>query len=66
SVIISPTIERLTLNTLWPTTRTVSEIRRIEWFELVRFDSDAMGLRYSRIGRASATMPLLRVFDDNA
>lgn len=65
SIVVSSTIERLTVNATWPATRTVSEIKRIEWFELVRFDSDALNLRYSRIGKASATMPLLRVFDDN-
>lgn len=65
SAIVSPTIERLTLNVTWPANRTVAEVQRIEWYELVRFDSDSLGLNYSRIGEASARMPLLRVFDDN-
>lgn len=66
SVIVSTTVERLTMDTTWPANRTVSETRRIEFYELVRFDSDEMRLLYQRAGQASTRLPVLRVFDDNA
>ncbi|HET6416903.1 MAG TPA: hypothetical protein VFG22_11455 [Polyangiales bacterium] len=65
SAIVTTATERLTLNTTWPSTKLVSEVSRIEWYELVRFDSDVMRLTYPRIGLATCTMPVIRVFDDN-
>lgn len=58
--------ERLTLDTTWPANRTVAEVERIQWYELVRFDSDNIILEYPRIGLASAKIPVFQVFDDNA
>ncbi len=66
SAVVSSTVERLTVDVNWPANRTVAEIDRIEWYELVRFDSDTMVLTYPRIGMAKTTMPVRRVFDDNA
>jgi hypothetical protein len=63
---VSSTTERLTLDTTWPATRQVSEVERIEWYELARFDSDKMVLTYPRIGQAVTRMPVVRLFDDNA
>ena len=64
---VSGSVERLTLAApTWPANRTVDEVRRIEWYELVRFDSDKMTLRYPRIAQARTKMPLIRVFDDDA
>ena len=65
SAVVSASVERLTLDQAWPANRTIAEITRIEWFELVRFDSDSLKLRYPRIGLAKANMPVIRVFDDN-
>lgn len=57
--------ETLTVDTTWPTTITVAEIDRIEFFELVRFDTDNFRLRYPHIGRAYLTAPVKQVFDEN-
>ena len=65
SATVSISVERLTLNTTWPVTRTPADISRIEWYDLTRFDSDKMSLIYKRIGQARTTMPILSVFDDN-
>lgn len=65
SATVSATVERLTLDTTWPANRTIAEISRIEWYELVRFDSDKMVLRYPNLVHAQTRMPILRVFDDN-
>lgn len=65
SATISSTVERLTLDTTWPANRTTAEVSRVEFYELVRFDSDEVQIIYPRIGQAYCTIPLLRVFDDN-
>ena len=62
---VDTTTERLTLDTTWPSTRAVSEIERVQFYELVRFDADNVPIQYPRIGLASATMPVIQVFDDN-
>lgn len=61
---ISSTVERLTLGTTWPTTRTVAEVSRIEFYELIRFDTDQLTIVYPRIGLASVQAPVRAVFDD--
>ncbi len=60
------TMERLTLDATWPAARTVDEISRIEFYELVRFDTDQFKLKYPRIGLATMIAPVIQVFDDNA
>jgi hypothetical protein len=62
---ISNTVERLTLDTTWPATRTVAEIRRVQFYELVRFDTDQFTITYPRIGLATLQAPVRAVFDDN-
>ncbi len=62
---VSATVERLTLNTTWPANRTVAEVRRIEFYELMRFDTDEIVINYDRVGLARCQVPVLRVFDDN-
>lgn len=62
---VSSTVESLTLNTTWPANRTVAEISRVEFYELVRFDSDEIKLTHERIGSVKCTVPVIRVFDDN-
>lgn len=65
SATISPTVERLTLDTSWPANRTVAEIVRIQFYELVRLDADEVVINYPRIGLARSRVPVIRVFDDN-
>lgn len=57
--------ERLTLDDTWPATRTVAEIRRVEFYELVRFDADEFRIEYPRLGLGKMTVPVKQVFDDN-
>jgi len=62
---ISATTERLVLDTTWPANRTVAEISRVMFYELVRFDTDVFSLVYPRIGLAEMYAPVRAVFDDN-
>ena len=57
------TLERLTLDTTWPASRTVAEVDRVEFYEKVRFNTDNFSLRYSRDGVAKLTAPVVVVFD---
>ena len=61
---VSSTVERLTLDSNWPANRTVSEIDRIMFYELVRFDTDEFRLEYPRIGLCTVTAPVRAVYDD--
>jgi hypothetical protein len=63
SIDVDEDTERLTLDGTWPATYSADEFQRIDFYELVRFDSDALRLRYSRIGFATTRMPVKRVFD---
>lgn len=57
--------ERLTLDTTWPASRTVDEVERIEFYELVRFDTDALRFQHQTIiGRARLVAPVRTVFDN--
>ena len=56
--------ENLTLGDTWPATYQPEDVERIEYLELVRFDSDTLKLRYNegdRTVRVSA--PVITVFD---
>lgn len=53
SVAVSDTVERLTIDTPWPTTRTVGEIVRIEFVEQVRFVGNSFTFKHQRTGLAS-------------
>jgi hypothetical protein len=66
SVDVDADTERLTLDANWPATRTVDEFERIDFYDLVRFDSDAMRIRHRRVGLATTRMPVMRVFDDDS
>jgi hypothetical protein len=57
--------ETMTVDTPWPATYTPSQVARIEYLELSRFDSDAIRFRYSlgeRTCRISS--PTITVFDE--
>lgn len=62
---ISSTVERLTLDTTWPANRTIAEVSRIMFYELVRFDTDDFLITYPRVGLAQVEAPVRAVFDDN-
>lgn len=62
---VDSTTERLTLDTTWPATQAVSTIKRVEFYELVRLDSDEIVFVYPRIGLASVRTSIRAVFDDN-
>jgi len=65
SVELSGTEERLTLDGTWPVNRMVSEITRIEFYELVRFATDSLRIQHQTIiGRARMTAPVRTVFDN--
>lgn len=49
---VSDTVERLTLNTTWPANRNVSEVVRVSFLELTRFNTDRFVFRYERYGLA--------------
>ena len=58
--------ERLTLNDTWPIGRTVSQIVRIEFLELSRFDTDSIRIRHQTIiGRAQVIAPVRTVNDND-
>lgn len=64
SIELSADEERLTLDDTWPANRTVSEIQRIEFLELTRFDTDSIRIRHQTIiGRAQVSVPVLTVND---
>lgn len=65
SATVSTTVERLTLDTTWPATRAVNEVSRVQFYELVRLDTDEVVINYPRIGLAQCNVPLMRAFDDN-
>lgn len=61
---VSSTVERLTMADNWSTTKTVSEIERVEFYELSRLDSDDITIVYQRIGLAKCVIPIITVFDN--
>ena len=63
SSVVSASEELLTLNTTWPSNRTVSEIVMVEWLELVRLDVDDCVFKHAVIGRATTTIPAVVVRD---
>lgn len=62
AVEVSATVERLTLDTTWPTTRTAAEVVRVEFFEQVRFASDVFAFEFVRPSAARLYSPLVTVF----
>ena len=62
---VDPDTETLTTDSTWPSTYTPSEVDRIEYLELTRFDSDDIRFQYNlgeRTCRISA--PTITVFDE--
>jgi len=65
SIGVDATTERLTVDSTWPATRPVAEIVRVEFYELVRLDTDNIVVTHPRIGLAESRVPVIQVFDDN-
>jgi hypothetical protein len=61
---VSTSVERLTLDDTWPAARSLSEIHKVEFFELSRLDTDSILIEHKRIGLASAIIPIRTVFDN--
>lgn len=57
--------ELLTFVDNWAVTKTAALVKRVEFYELMRFDSDNVNITYPRIGLAECSMPVFQVFDDN-
>ncbi len=55
--------EELTLDTTWPANRALNTIRRVEFYEKVRFDTDEFRLEYPRVGLARLFAPV-KVVDE--
>jgi hypothetical protein len=62
SVNISGTVERITVDEAWSSTITIDEIERIEYLDLVRFDSDDIIIEHrNAIGSARCEVPVVFV-----
>lgn len=65
SEVLSGTEERLTLNTTWPANRPVDEIVRVQFYELVRTDTDDIMIDHGvTVGKARVFFPVKVVFDE--
>lgn len=65
SAAISATVERLTLNTTWASNYTVEDVARIEFIQLVRFDTDKFKIEhYDSNGNAQLFAPVKTVHDE--
>jgi len=61
---LSATEERLTLDDNWPGDRPVDEIVRVQFYELVRADTDDIVIEHGNtVGQARVTFPVKVVFD---
>jgi hypothetical protein len=59
----SSLVETLTLNTTWPSTKTAAQVSRVEFYELVRFESDVFRIEHRYLGHARLEAPVRVVFD---
>jgi len=63
SIELSVDEEELTLNTTWGVNKTVAEVVRVEFVELVRMATPRVRIQHQRIGLARVSMPLVAVFE---
>lgn len=63
SVEVDSDTERLSLDDVWPSTKTPEEVERVEFYELVRFDTDEFVLLHSQVGRVSMNAPVRAIFE---
>ena len=64
STLVDSTTERLTFDQQWGTDLDPEDFARIEFYELVRFDTDRFNLNYNQIGQVELAVPVKTVFDD--
>lgn len=63
SRVMSPSTERITVNSVWPSTIAPSQIDRIEYLDLVRLDTDDVVIKHrNAIGWASCEVPIVHVY----
>lgn len=55
--------ETLTVASPWGVTHALAEIVRIQFYDLMVFDTDVLRLTHTRVGAAKAIVPVVRVFD---
>lgn len=61
---LSATEEKLTLDANWPSLKTPDEVERIQFYELVRIDTDSIAIEHHHIvGRSRIFFPVKAVFD---
>lgn len=63
AVEFSATEETLTIDTNWPASRLTTEIVSVQFYQMIRFDSDQVRFRHRGIERAEVTLPAKVVFD---
>ncbi len=63
SVVVSSTVDRLTVDVNWPATVPFSAIERIEFVEEVRFDSDRITLAHDVDGTMRLRAPIVSLFE---
>ena len=65
SASLTSTTERLTVDTNWPTDIDVADVARIEYLQLVRFDTDQFSIEHEDAnGQARLFAPVKTVFDE--
>lgn len=65
SVETSTTEETLTIDLAWGVNKTVAEIQRVEFLELVRIAEDSVQIDHDHHGQGKVRMPVVTVFDEN-
>lgn len=63
SEVIDAATERLSLNEVWPSTRPASEVSRVEFLDLMRFDSDDFRIDHDRNGVIRVEAPVAAIFE---
>lgn len=60
---IDSTTEELTITVAWAANKTVAQIQRVEFYELVRFDNDYFEIVHERVGSARLLAPVRTIFE---
>jgi len=63
SEVIDAATERLSLDAVWPSTRPASEVLRVEFFDLMRFNSDDFRIEHERNGVIRVEAPVAAIFE---
>ena len=65
SSVVSDTVERLSLDGVWPSTKTASEVSRVEFYQLVRLAADRVRIQHAGIEKCRVDLPVVGVSDDD-